>query len=391
MSGLKRYLIVSAILMLLYLLAQFFKPKETNWTATLLREDKIPFGTYILDRQIADIFPDVIVQKTENPIYNTLKEAKPKGKSNYLIICSDLKIDKLDYKALTNFIKEGNHVFIATFNLPKVLTDSLKLRITSDFNNAKDLPIQFTNPAFAQKKGFVFDKSIAEQYFNKIDTAKAIVLGERAGKANFLQYKFGKGALFISPNPLLFTNYSLLKADGRMYVSKALSYLPEAKFLIWDEHFTRPQIEDQSPLRTIFKYSELKWAYLLSLFGLLAFVLFEIKRRQRIIPVVVAPTNTSVEFVEVVGRVYYQQRNNTDIALKKISYLLEYIRSKYRIKTLELNEEFKTSLTGRSGAQEQTVAYLCTTINRIKATKEIKDSDLIELNKIIEKFYKEDQ
>jgi len=390
MSGLKRYLIISAVLVLLYLLAQFFKPKDTNWSATFLRDDKIPFGTYILDRQIADIFPDVNVQKSESPIYNTIKENKPKGKSNYLIICSDFKIDKLDYKTLKNFIKEGNHVFIAAFNLPKILTDSLKLRITSDFNNKKDVPIRFTNPALAQNKGYLFDKSIGEQYFNTIDTAKAIVLGERVGKANFVEYKFGKGALFITPNPLLFTNYSLLKPDGQSYVSKALSYLPEAKFLIWDEHFTRPQTEDRSPLRTIFKYSELKWAYLISLFGLFAFVLFEIKRRQRIIPVLVAPTNTSVEFVEVVGRVYYQQRNNTDIAFKKISYLLEYIRSKYRIKTLEINEEFKTTLSGRSGANEKTIETLCTIINRIREAKEIKDSDLIALNKTIEQFYKED-
>jgi hypothetical protein len=393
MSGLKKYLIFSAVLLVLYLVAQYFKPKATNWAPSYLTEDKIPFGTYILQERIKDIFPEVKIQKSKNPIYNTVKESRGSG-VNYLIIASEVKADKLDYKQLIRFIEKGNHVFIAAFNIDHELVKGLKLKISSDFgiNNKNKTTINFKNPLLKADKDYDFDKGISQLYFSRIDTAKATVLGtNEGGKANFIQYNFGKGTLFILPNPQLFTNYSLLKPTGADYASKALSYLPKSKYLIWDEHFTRPSNVDTSPLRLIFKYDQLRWAYLLSLFGLFAFVLFEIKRRQRVIPVISRPTNTSVEFVKTVGRVYYQQRNNKDIAQKKVNYFLEYIRNKYRMRTAILDEEFKLHLSRVSGASVDTVNQLSITISKLQNLHLWSDDDLIALNKIIEQFYKEDQ
>lgn len=393
MSGLKKYLILSGALLILYLIFQYNKPKPTNWTPTYLTEDKIPFGTYILDQRIKDIFPDAIVKKSQSPIFSTLS-ANQNSASNYLIIASDISVNKLDYREMVRYMKKGNNVFIAAYTIQGVLPDTLKLKITSDFDlsNKSKSSVNFTNPQLRNAEGYYFDKGISQQYFSKIDTAKGIVLGNKNNKSpNFIQYKFGKGSLFILPNPQLFTNYSLLKSNGSEYLSKALSYLPNTKTLIWDEHFTRPSNEDRSPLRMIFKYDQLRWAYLLSVFGLLGFVLFEIKRRQRIIPVISRLTNTSVEFVKVVGRVYYQQRNNKDIAEKKVKYLLEYIRNKYRLRTLDLNQEFKESLIKISSASEETIENLLIEIGHLKRGQIINDQHLIDLNKIIEQFYKQDQ
>jgi hypothetical protein len=136
---------------------------------------------------------------------------------------------------------------------------------------------------------------------------------------------------------------------------------------------------------------ELRWAYYIALFSLVAFILFEIKRRQRIIPVIERLKNTSVEFAEVVGRVYYQQRNNRDIAEKKVSYLLEYIRTKYRLKTLDLDQEFNASLIKISSVSADIIDELLEEITYLKAGQMVKDQQLIRLNKLIEQFYKQDQ
>ncbi|WP_316802659.1 DUF4350 domain-containing protein [Pedobacter nototheniae] len=393
MSGLRKYLIFSAVLLVSYLLAQYFKPKPTNWTPTYLSEDKIPFGTYILRQRINDIFPGAEVKKSKKPVYNTLKD-KPAGASNYFIIASSLNIDKLDYREMIRYMESGNHIFIAAFRINGVLADTLKLDVSSDFTlkPKEKSPVNFTNPALRKSNGYYFDKGISQQFFQKVDSARAIVLGNREKKeANFVQYNFGKGALFILPNPQLLTNYSLLKPDGLEYTSKALSYLPNVKTIIWDEHFTRPDDEDTAPLRVIFNNPPLKWAYYIALFGLLAFVLFEIKRRQRIIPVINRLSNTSVEFVKVVGRVYYQQRNNRDIAEKKVKFLLEYIRNKYRLRTLDLNQEFKEKLIHVSDATPETIENLLIEIYHLGRGQMVSDQHLIDLNKIIEQFYKQDQ
>jgi hypothetical protein len=342
MNGLKRYLIIGSVLILGYLVAQYFKPKPTDWSPTYLMEDKIPFGTYILHHHINDILPRTKIKAVQSDIYNTLK-TKPPGRSNYFILAWGLKVDELDYQQMMSYMQAGNTIFIASYQFEGILLKKLKLSISSDFNirnTDKKNQINFVNPLLKRGQNYVFDKGIGEQFFSKVDSSRVVILGKTQNEqANFVVYKFGKGSLYILPNPQLLTNYSLLKDDGLDYVSKALSYLPKADYLIWDEHFTRPDAQSQSELRVLFKYSQLKWAYYIALLSLLGFVFFEIKRRQRVIPVINRLKNTSVEFAEVVGRVYYQQRDNRDIAEKKIIYLLTYIRTKYRLKTVELNQD----------------------------------------------------
>ncbi|RZJ81357.1 MAG: DUF4350 domain-containing protein [Flavobacterium sp.] len=394
MKGLNRYLFIGGALMICYILVQIFKPKATDWRTTYLTEDKIPFGTFILRQRINDILPKAKIKAVQKPIYNTLKEADS-GKSTLFVVGSSIKVDEVDYKEMLKYMSAGNTVFLASYSIEGVLLDSLKLDLSTTFGSirGRKYPINFVNAGLKRDIDFYFEKGLAEQYFTTIDTAKAIILGRRDGEeANYVRYNFGKGALYVLPNPQLLTNYSLLKDDGLAYVSRALSYLPnDTEHLIWNEQFTRKDETNKSVLRVFFKYDELRWAYYIALLSLVTFVAFEIKRRQRIIPIIAPLTNTSAEFVEVVGRVYYQQRNNKDIADKKIVYLLSYIRNKYRLKTSEINQEFKISLIKITGATAETVEALFAQLAYVSVSKSINDQELIDLNKVIEKFYKQDQ
>ncbi|RYF30439.1 MAG: hypothetical protein EOO38_32395 [Cytophagaceae bacterium] len=71
---------------------------------------------------------EIKVHKTD--IYNTLKTV-PKGKSNYFIIASSLKIEQLDFTAMRKYMEAGNHIFIAAFQMEGALADSLKTGMTT--------------------------------------------------------------------------------------------------------------------------------------------------------------------------------------------------------------------------------------------------------------------
>lgn len=394
MNGLRRYLIIGALLLIAYMALQYYKPKPLDWRPTYLKEDKIPYGTYILYERLPDLFPNAKVSIKRKAIYNTLKEDTVSGQSNYLLVAPEVNIDKLDYAQMVRYMQKGNHIFIAASRIKGVLFDTLKTSLSDNlyFKSGKKYAINFVNPALRRDIDYYFDKGICEQYFAKVDTSKATVLSMREGNTpNFVRYTYGKGALYILPNPELFSNFNLLRENGSDYAAKALSYLPNAERLIWDEYFTRPDSGNQSPLRVLFKYDQLRWAYYITLFSLIVFVLFDIKRRQRIIPIISRPKNTSVEFVETVGRVYYQQRNNRDIADKKINYWLEYLRNKYRLRTVNLNEEFKETLLSRTGATAETIEALFVELQYLSGGYSVSDQDLIRLNKLIEQFYKQDQ
>jgi len=391
MKGLKLYLIISGFLVLLYVVAEYYRPKPTDWSATYLREDKIPFGLYILNQEIGSLFPNVTVRTTQRPVYNTLKGVDYRN-TNYLMIAGNLKLDKLDFREMETYLRNGNDVFIATFETGKLLHEKLKLEtdVLYGVTDEKSVPINFVNPTLKRSRNYVFDKGLGDQYFSSFDTSRVTVLGKNTkGQANFIRYAFGEGNLYILPNPQLLTNYNLINLEGADYAAKALSYLKPGTTLIWDERNTRVSTEDASLLRVIFQNDQLRWAYYISLISILVFIAFEIKRRQRIIPLVDPMTNSSVEFVKVVGTVYYQQRNNTDISQKKINYLLEFIRSTYRLKTQELDDEFSGNLIQKTGMPEETITPLIQLIKEVGLSKIVTDQQLISLNKSIEHFYKQ--
>ena len=392
MRGLKLYLVLSGVGMLLYLIAQYYKPKPTDWNPSYLKEDKIPFGTYILYNELESIFPKARITPSRLPVYNALKDEKFE-RTNYLLIAGEVKMDGYDYEELVKFMEKGNHVLIAAYQMNGILSDTLNLRMNSVAKiGGKGTPINFVNPDLKEKHNYVFNNDLGDQYFSMVDTLRATALGRNAnGEVSFVKYTFGKGALFMLPSPKLLSNYNLLNPAGAAYIAKVLSHLPAAERVIWDENNTKGNVDDESVLRVLLRHDSLSWAYYLALTGLLIFILFEMKRRQRIIPIIEPLKNTSVDFVKTVGKVYYQQRDNRDIVQKKISYFLEYIRINFRLKTTKLDAEFTSDLALKSGVNETAVQQLIKMINNVNNAAVVSDHELINLNKLIEKFYKQAQ
>lgn len=390
MKGIRVYFIGSAILLIVYLTAQYYKPKPVDWTASYLKEDKIPFGLYVLHQEYEQLFPRSVLHVSRRPVYNTLKDTDHKN-TGYLLISGSVKMDQLDYQQLTRFMEHGNSVFIAASDFGKVLTDTLHLKVNPAFHQ-EEAKLNFENPALRSKRAYAFNKGIGGAYFNQVDSARAIILGRNSnGDINFVKYNFGKGALYLMPNPKVFSNYCLLGKPGPDYAAKALSYLPAGQRLIWDEYSTKGSADNASVLRVIFKHDALRWAYYLSLFALLVFVFFEMKRRQRIIPVLEPLKNSSVEFVKLIGKLYYQRRDNRDIAQKKISYFMDFLRTRYRLKAVAADLALQQEVVDKSGVPEETVHHLFSAIRNIDQQYQVSDEMLIVLNQLIEKFYKQAQ
>jgi hypothetical protein len=386
MRDFKIYFSVATFLLIIYLVAQYNKPAPVNWNSTLYYNDKIPYGTYILYRQLNQLFPDSKVTNTNKNLFDQFHN-KPLTNSNYLIISNTNDINKYDFKELVNYVKAGNSVFISSFVWRGVLADTLHIETGSEYLK-KSVGLNFTNSKLKQPHNYRFGQDISNQYFSRFDTAHAVVLGENEnGNSNFLCFKYGKGSLYLFANPHVFTNICLLNSQGADYASKALSYLPAQPKIYWDEFQNGDILEDESPLRVFFSHPSLQWAYYISIFSLLIFVFYEMKRRQRIIPVIEPLRNSTVDFANVVGQVYYEQRNNQNIAEKKILFFLEHLRARYYLKTSVLDMEFIERLSQKTSIDHTLVQNLVNHINYIRAQNRVSDRELILLNQLIEQFY----
>ena len=116
------------------------------------------------------------------------------------------------------------------------------------------------------------------------------------------------------------------------------------------------------------------------------FMLFEMKRKQRIIPIVKPLANTTLEFVGTIGNLYYQSGEHKSMAEKKIHFFMDQLRSKYWLTTTHLDETFVSIASKKTGRSEEEVRKLISVINSIRAKEKISEEELIDLNNRIEKF-----
>ena len=142
-----------------------------------------------------------------------------------------------------------------------------------------------------------------------------------------------------------------------------------------------------TPIRYILSQPSLKWAYFTLIISLIFFVIFRGRRDQRVIPIIKPLSNTTLEFVETVGNLYFRQSNHKNIADKKITYFLDFIRIKYSLKTLQLNDELVKQLSEKSAIDVIELRKLFKLINLVSVSTSIKKETLLELNNQIENFY----
>ena len=386
-----KYLLILLGMVVLYTLMEYFRPKPISWDATYRNTDTQPLGS----KAVFELLPAVVKQPTvtnvRKPIYNELTEEVLPANSNYLFVQSDFDIDDLDQTKLLAWVKRGNTAFISAYSFPDTLEKFLHFRgAIRPFDLADStLRTNFVNPALRAPNGYNVRHDDGRNYLQVTQPNSPITVLARNARqeAIFLRIPYGKGTFLIHNLPLALTNYYALDSATTTQATGALSYLP-ARPTYWDEYQKQGRFsaEEQSLLRYVLKQPALSWGYYILVWGLLFYAIFAGKRTQRIIPVAEPIKNNTLDFVQTVGRVYFQQGNHDNVARKQIRYFLARLRERYFLNTSELNKEFTDSLTSKSGASAEVVAQLVLIINQANRTIGLNEADLITINAAIEKF-----
>ena len=142
-----------------------------------------------------------------------------------------------------------------------------------------------------------------------------------------------------------------------------------------------------SPLQYILQEPSLAWAwYILLAIGLL-FLLFRTKRQQRIIPVLEPNRNTSMEFLNIISNLYFQQRDHKKLAQEDMRLFLHFIRDRYKIPTRNLDDTFITQLTQQSQVEQDIIKKILLLNTNINSASHITENTLISFHQHIEAFY----
>lgn len=408
------YLLILFSTILGFVLVEIYKPKPIDWTQTYSSKDKIPYGCELLYKLLPEVFRNQQISDSKVPVYHKSDEWKNR-KSNYIYVYQYFRADSINLKKLLEYVGAGNNAFIAAEDFYG-LNDTLHFETDYVQKFTKDsLSIGFENPTLKPNKPYLYHHQSIGSYFSldlPKDSLKKVIIKTNAeilgknydGKPNFIKINFGKGSFYLSTVPKAFANFYLVKDNNADYAFKALSYLPENQ-VFWDEYVSilglgksnvsiskskyarGEETINTSPFKFIVSQPALKWAYFITLVSLCIYLIFEGKRKQRIIPIIETPQNTSLAFVETIGSLYYNQKDHQAISVKKIAYLLAYIRNKFHLKTTVIDQEFREDLSRKSNLTILEINELFDYVESIQTSEKITEKDLIKLNKYIEEFY----
>lgn len=394
---LRIYLFALIALTVVVFLIDSGRKKPLNWSPTYNLNDKIPLGLYVLDHEIDSLLEHSVKRYDKTP-YEYLDETENNHAETYLFINARPLIDNQSLNQLLDKVKKGNTLFISAEVFPHQLLDTLEVQEAYEFYRPqffqKDtIELQLTQPDWHET--YTLTPVFGQKRFSLIDTATTSVLGfslyqETVRYISFVKINLGKGTVFLHNQPAAFSNHSLLaQSELSVYAARTLSYLPSNTPVVW---FVQGQRQTEArkartALSVVFQYPALRAAWLIFLYGLLLFIFFRAKRTQRVVPIIKPPANTTVEFTQTIGNLYYQEGDTANIVQKKIVYFLDKIRKRYYLDTQKLDDTFIQKLHLKSGKEIKLIENIVHFIQWFERNNTAHQTDLIRLNEFLEEFW----
>lgn len=384
-----KYGIYFFIAVLFVMLLQLYFPNPINWNKNFNTQNKDPYGLYVFNQELPNLLKDQKLSKTSLTPYEYFSDSlqNPINETTFLIVQNNNAFDKNSGIKLLEKVKEGADLVISLENYYYTFSNFILDSLQVNFYNEKVNQLYFVHENFSK------DTLEIKDAYNYIYTVKHPekhqVLAKMEHNPVFISTKYGKGTIYLSSTPILLTNYYLLneKKDFSKF-TEAFASVIKKKNVIWfdEDHDSNSQIQNQSIFKVLFKHQSLRFAWYTLIIGLILFVFFYGKRKQRIIPIVEPLKNTTIEYIETVGNLYYQENNHTQLLDKQIKYVLNQIRVEWHIPTQQMDEDFKKRLQQKSLASEEIINDFVSFIIHFDLKHNYSQSDLIRFNELVEKI-----
>lgn len=345
-------------------------PKKFVWTPTFSHYDNQPFGCAVFDSLLSGSFPRGYTV-SRNTFYQ-LEQEDSANRRSILVIADELPLSKVDLTSMLKLAERGNKIMLVSNHFSSLLKDTLSFSNNySRFSPAllkkyassllgRDSLYWVGDSAIYPRRTFYFNPYLCSTYFFA-DTIDVSILAEKQVPREEFAYvsdkdsvtvgdsilhfpvtmslPWGKGELVLATNALLFTNYGMLDGGNATYLFRVLSRLKDFPVVRTEAYMQETAQEQMSPFRYFLAQKPLRWALYLSMIGILLFMVFTARRKQRAIPVMREPENKSLEFIELIGTLYYQKKDHADLVRKKYIFFAEELRREIQVDVEDVAED----------------------------------------------------
>ena len=345
MTNRTKFIIGILLLLGIVFAIEYRMTKKFVWIPTYSHTDAQPFGCMLFDSLMQASLPNgyAVSKKT---IWQMRHDSVFTQKRS-LLIATDDYINNSDIRDLFGLVENGHTVLVAAKRLYNFAdTFQIDYHYNSDFNisNIAGRNIEKTELCWTQDSAAYRGHPLSVSLYNQLipftlegndsvacDTLIMLMeYNENKEQVDehpiALSFKWGKGELILVSAPLLFTNYMTISGQGSLMQARLMDRLKQHPVIRMESYVSGTAQTESSQFYVFLQRPPLRWALYLTVLSLLLFCIFTARRRQRVIPVVQKPQNMNLEFVKLIGSLYWQQHDNPGLLAKKLAYATEEIR-----------------------------------------------------------------
>ena len=326
------YIVCILLFLLLVFLSEYRMPKHFRWEPTFSHNDKQPFGCYVFDSVLsASLSQGYTVNR--QTLYQLRSLKKPHG---ILVLADELSMTKADVKSVLTLAEKGHRLLLVTASCGLFLEDTLRCH---SYNRGTTMPlVEYAKKGFGrdtlrwlgddryESREYRFHPQLLNSELNPDSGVCRLLSASGCHKTDSdttysrikaVSFTIGKGSITWACTPLIFTNFGMLDNNNHEYIFRLLSEMGNLPVVRTEAYVPVVQEAEQTPLRYIISQRPLRWALYLSLLVVVLSMIFGFRRRQRVIPVVSTPPNHLLEFVQLIGTLYFQRRDSRNEILKQ--------------------------------------------------------------------------
>ncbi|OFZ31930.1 MAG: hypothetical protein A3D92_11820, partial [Bacteroidetes bacterium RIFCSPHIGHO2_02_FULL_44_7] len=296
-----------------------------NWNRKFLHTDKEPYGLYLFDVMLRAHFKGQKVSIVGDTSAFNAKIVRHKSPKTFLFVGNNFGLEDQEMDTLLRRVEQGSDFFISFGNLTQNLFPKLLKGVDFAYEYDEGVHVFADSTRYRMLSIFQND-TIASDWkaFFMEDSATYTTLSSFMEMSNFVRIPRGEGNIYLHANPEMFCNYQLKRGEGYGYTQFVLNELPDQQDVLIlelgrlsdnygnydvDDDTGADGKKDDSYLKEIFANPTLLSAFLLSIAGLLLFIIFRSRRVRPIVPYLPPKKNMTLAFAETITSIYFAKRN----------------------------------------------------------------------------------
>ena len=378
-----------AIFLIGFLLFEIREIPNVKWRYSLDYNDKEPYGLYVFKENLNRYF------NVNQSIYQIYSDTS--STDGLYIHMDDTPFSSATIDTLIEISKKGNDILLVSSYFPQQLDSVNYDYIAREYQYSDELRFKFKPKSGSDNKEYKY------QFFNQefdlkdstgynlfeIDSLAGenrIITTANDSLALMVKYSFESGNIYYHAMPELFVNSSYRQDDIFQYTEDVFS-LFDPKFIVLLKNVNGVTRESNShPLEYIMSSPPLKWAYYLLVITLFLYAIFGSKRKQKAIPIEEKNENTSLEYIETVSQLFYQQDKHEKLVAHMRDVFYYRMEKKYFV-----NRDHPTyleTLSKKSRIPEKELSFVLDRFKNLEDKYSFESDQLITLHNRIEAIYK---